>query len=364
MAHRPVQYAKFDKTARRSSDKRRFDSIARLLNTNAEVCTAVCLNTPPGHEPQILLANNTGNITELQKGYINFFRKCALRGHSFTTTPAFKVESETLLAASIAQSVKPGIHLQKILNVIDKICNREDITGDERSMLEKEKMGIEERLPPGSRLEPTKLQLLKQYLEKKTFDTDKLKAEYNKEHNTKAQAITKKLTKDINKVVHSLTAIDKSGFEDSTKAAFAKPFLFIGSKDNKLHAEMKILDYLDVTGQIDTKNPENIQDIEPIYIGISKMCCLNCEATVQALNQYPSLKIIEIDASDYEQEQAATEKHATRPQAKTSIAALETADQTPRTPRRTTEHSAAAAATKESPIQTRGAHLQGFPHWT
>jgi hypothetical protein len=48
------------------------------------------------------------------------------------------------------------------------------------------------------------------------------------------------------------------------------------------HAEMQILDYLIArNGPTIAKSPEDI----PLYIGVTKLCCQDCHASIQALNQ-------------------------------------------------------------------------------
>jgi hypothetical protein len=345
MKRRPQKdFAKHDRTLNRSPQNRRLDSIARLLNTKDGVCTAICFNNG-----RFLLANNAAEVTTLQKEYISFFRACLIHGPEYLKTKKFHEKYQNLLAASIRETARPGKHLEKAINAIEELHVKKQPLTPARTVILKE---IAADLTKFRHIPLANV--VSKYLEDQKTDLSSLHQFYKIKLKHDENLAHERLSIDIDKVVHALTSNDAHAFADDIKAAFRQPFLFIGQDTPKLHAEMKILDYLYVTGQLNLDTTLD-SSTEPIYLGISKLCCLECAATVQSLNEH----IIEqFEAQDTEKMDN-LEFHA-----------AEAATTTPRqhyfaTAAPVTPPGQMSGATKpqESPIQTRGFHLNSFPGW-
>ncbi len=341
MKGKPQQgFGKYDRTLDRSPQNRRLDSIARLLNTKDEVCTALCFNNG-----RILLANNSAKVTDLQKEYISFFRACLVHGPEYLKTEKFQTQYKRLLTKSIIETARPGKHLKEAINAVEALhVKKQKLTPKRKEILEEIATNFKEFYRSDL------VQVVSDYLDHKT-DLSAIYNFYQEKLKHDAELVQKRLSIDIDKVVHALTSNDANAFANDIKDAFLRPLLFIGQDTPKLHAEMKILDYLYVTRQLNL-NAEQDRDTETIYVGISKLCCLGCAATVQALNEH----IIEqFEAEDMDNlEFHAAEAATTTPRQHHSATAA------PVTPPR---QMIPPAKPHKSPIQTRGFHLSSFPRW-
>lgn len=341
MKRRPQQgFGKHDRTLDRSPQNRRLDSIARLLNTKDEVCTAVCFN-----QGRILLANNNARLTELQTQYISFFRDCLVGGPEYLKKPEFHRKHQALLAASIAETERPGKHLANTIATIEDL-QKQPLTTERKAILQEIKADF-------TNMGNVRLAtLVSDYLKDQKTDLSSLHQFYQSKLAHDRELAHERLSIDIDKVVHALTSNEANAFTHDIKAAFLQPFLFVGQDTPKLHAEMKILDYLYITGQLDLGTTQTNSDVEPIYLGISKLCCLECSATVKALNE----QIKEL----FEAEQMEVSDLPSAEAAATTTPRQHHATTTPVTPPR---KMSGATKLQESPIKTRGFHLGSFPGW-
>ncbi|MBP9791585.1 MAG: hypothetical protein KBC27_00005, partial [Rickettsiales bacterium] len=133
MKGKPQQgFGKYDRTLDRSPQNRRLDSIARLLNTKDEVCTALCFNNG-----RILLANNSAKVTDLQKEYISFFRACLVHGPEYLKTEKFQTQYKRLLTKSIIETARPGKHLKEAINAVEALhVKKQKLTPKRKEILE------------------------------------------------------------------------------------------------------------------------------------------------------------------------------------------------------------------------------------
>lgn len=334
---------------KREAPQRRLDSIARLIN-GAEVCSAVCF-----FNDHFIIANNsTSNVpTTLQSKYFAFF-KHIVQTNLEQRTPEWGADLEKredkLLAESLAEAKNPHTRVARLRNAIKELQDGHAISDAAKTELLMAKATTE-----GSRGEDpvfdsamSKISITRDNKleghQNLREETDFLFRYYDAKIQEQLADLKIRLPVDIAKVKESLLAPPghEKAFSPQILAALAKPrnFYPIGKiGTNNAHAEMKIIDEIAQQHRLDTPLRE------PIYIGVSKLCCLNCMATIRVLNK--KISIITFDDETQVPEAAAA--------AGTTTTAGQ--DSTPR------GQIASIQKPHESPIKTRGTHLADTINW-
>jgi hypothetical protein len=265
---------KANRTDDREPHKRRLDSIARLIN-GAEICTSVCFDGQ-----SIIIANNSGHETDLQHLYIEFFRKCA---NTTSRTEEINQEAELLVQMSLGAARNPDTRVGRIKKAIQELSAGR--TADTK-LLEQVATDLDAE-------DPKKAQLMT-FLTRPTHASDAaeaLLAYYNEVINKSVATLAERLDADKEKVLSSFFDRNPDNQFIPTREAFKKNNISIVIVRNNVHAEMKVLDYLVRTHKINLTSTSHTAP-PPIYVGVSKLCCLNCAAAVLALNSSLKANIV------------------------------------------------------------------------
>ncbi|KHO03243.1 hypothetical protein JS61_05365 [Rickettsia felis] len=267
--------------------KRRLDSLARLV-TGDNICSAIRY-----YNDTILIASNSGG-NELAKEVLD-----TVKDFSKDNRKNGKCLEDELLRLYVKSSWKPFI--KQLINQQKEISTLKNSSEKRVKALYN---NIEKLLSwPGIMKAPcnnkkkqtdyinelTKLFQGEQELNKFCdFCSECIKSAQNtksfeKEH--KIIGIIRHPLKDIKKVAADFIDPEMSKFSNKVKQAIIdgkiKYLNNQNSQKEKIHAEMRILQ------EIYQQNNNNLEilknDLDSEYIGITKLCCLSCQVTIEAL---------------------------------------------------------------------------------
>jgi hypothetical protein len=234
---------------------RQLDTLARLL-VGDEVCVAVC-----HHENKLLIASNKVK-PEYAKEYLKKLQTFALKQNHESCEELLKLVVEK---TSTKKKGKKGV-LQEVKDVGEKFNKDKPITF---------RKAIEEcQRNPDKPINFKDLQEAAQ----RTFDKIiKLKNNGDNEGKTEANQKWDFLIKwqDTGEIIEAIVSekLDKRILEKIIENDI-QYIIFEDEKQGKLHAEMKIIDWL----------PELEKENE-VYVGISKLPCSYCHAVISILNR-------------------------------------------------------------------------------
>lgn len=265
--------ARWDRTAELLSDagnswKRRLDSIARLLE-GSSICAAVALENN-----SFLIATNTNFIPNSEaQGYVlintvmSFFKEVANSSDEIYQNNAFKMQFK---------------------ETFRKIC-RESMSGLQLSAYirdELEKDDFIDRVIKASEQED--------YREFRDYISQHAEHGHSPANHSSAFFVCVALMQDFDKVIkfirenknnvdhlptksfiQAIKNYQETNIIDREKLA---PKILNPNTREKMHAEMRILALID--NQLKNKDSRYVN-----YIGISKLCCLDCHAMIYAVNQ-------------------------------------------------------------------------------
>ena len=206
--------------------KRRLDSFARLI-TGEDICTAVIFDGK-----NIRIANNNDHQSELIEKNLALFSAVAEQRYTL---------QEISLNHSLQQA-KSSLMQEGITRITKKLNKKKNP------------------------IHPYKKQKMIQELEERS-------------------------TIDLTKIISSLaedseqTKKFSDSFKDALMSENGGQVLFIRSREKGKHAEMTILDSVIMDGKIKIPDEEIVSGRKPLYIGITKLCCLDCQDAITAFNE-------------------------------------------------------------------------------
>ncbi len=297
-----------DRTSTLPFKNRRLDAIARLINGN-EVCSAVCFC-----DDKIIVANNSGQDNDLIQRYFSVFQHCT----TSTTAQIKSLEFKARISAMVAESKKEMFLARKEeIDQADQIKGIVDGTTRDptriQQVLAREKQTLLQAA--GSPPEMTSLagKRLKQLQENEATDAKTALGKSNEHYQRRKQQFlaqvehqAERLERDLTKISLSLAldALPERAFDPRIREAFRqRPVILQTSAPAGMphhaaaaattaplpHAEMQILDYLIATnGPTIAKSQKDI----PLYIGVTKLCCQDCHASINALNKTRSRPVV------------------------------------------------------------------------
>ncbi|HJD55607.1 MAG TPA: nucleic acid/nucleotide deaminase domain-containing protein [Rickettsia endosymbiont of Pyrocoelia pectoralis] len=249
------------------------DNLARLFEVTSQGCTAVCFI-----KNKIFISDNDITPTTGETEKIKLIKNVMQYFASFEND-SFKGDRKKIFNEICTKRIKGEesgyINLKEKEKEIEAIANAVLDNGDWRRNFYPEfieKLPLEKRGHAALAFEIS-ARLKHDFVKIENFITN------NKEHDL-SKAFLGKEIEHVRTTKYDSISYNSYILPQNSEYGYALVSMGKAVQGDKVHAEMQMIDYLLFTELFPTKNDEKI------YIGISKLCCLECALSIKACNEY------------------------------------------------------------------------------